>query len=492
MAPSTEIVVAAPRPESPSAPEAVPTERLESEITQLAAHIHAATARWLGLVAEYDRRMAWADWDCKSCAHWLAWRCGLGMRAAREHLRVARSLTDLPCITREFETGRLSFSQVRALTRVALPENEKELVELARSATTSQLEEMVRAFRGAVRAQEVEEAKHRQVMRHLTYYYDEDGSFVINGRLSPEEGAVVEKALRAFEADMEEEGCSAEPLENELETEVFDELGEKAFGEIDEQDAQAVKEREDARDRFFASQMTSDYARRRADALVALADAGLAGASHGRAGADRHQVMVHVDIGTLMNDSLDGRSELEHGAPLAPETIRRLTCDCSIVTAIERDGEILNVGRKTRSISTPIRRALIARDRHCRFPGCTAKVWVDGHHIDHWVRDGGETKLSNLVLVCRAHHRAVHEYGYRVLLQGNGVTFFSPDGTRIETPMPRSSTPTAASEMNENAGLGIDHETCVPEWYGDAWDYDTTVARLLDDHGFGEPRVRES
>jgi hypothetical protein len=426
MAPSTEIALAATRPELPAAPEAVPTERLESEITQLAAHIHAATARWVGLVAEYDRRMAWADWDCKSCAHWLAWRCGLGMNAAREHLRVARSLAELPAITREFEAGRLSFTQVRALTRVALPDNEKELVELALGAPASQLV-----------------------------------------------------------GELEEEGVSAETLENELEAEIFDELGEKAFGEIDEQDARAVKERGDARDRFFASQMTSDYARRRADALVALADAGLAGGSRGRAGADRHQVMVHVDIGPLVKDSLDGRSELEDGTPLAPETIRRLGCDCSIVTSLERDGEILSVGRKTRTISTPIRRALIARDRHCRFPGCTAKVWVDGHHIDHWVHDG-ETKLSNLILVCRVHHRAVHEYSYRVVPQGNEVTFFRPDGTRIETPSP--STPDKVVATNDAARLEIGPETCVPDWYGDPWDYDTTVARLLDDHGFGEPR----
>lgn len=481
--PTTDLAPLRPEP-------TMPTERLEMAITELAAHIHAATARWLGLVAEYDRRMAWAEWDCKSCAHWLAWRCGLGMNAAREHVRVARSLVDLPSITKEFEAGRLSFTQVRALTRVAIPDNEGGLVELARQAPAAQLEGMVRAFRGAVRAQETKEAKRRQVMRHLTYYYDDDGSFVIKGRLSPEEGAVVEQALRAFETELEEEGVSAETLENDLETEILDELGEQAFGTsaLEDGDARAVNEREAAQARFFASQMTSDYARRRADALVALADAAMLGASRGRATADRHQVMVHIDIGTFINGSLDGRSELEDGTPLAPETIRRLGCDCSIVTAIERDGEILTVGRKTRTISTPIRRALIARDRNCRFPGCTAKVWVDGHHIDHWVRDGGETKLSNLVLVCRAHHRAVHEYGYHVVLRGNHVTFFRPDGTRIENPTPKSSTPAAASEMNVNAGLQIDRETCVPEWYGDTWDYDTTVSRLLDDHGFGDPR----
>lgn len=478
--PTTDLAPLRPEP-------TMPTERLEMAITELAAHIHAATARWLLMVAEYDQRMAWADWDCKSCAHWLAWRCGLGMNAAREHVRVARSLIDLPLITKEFEAGRLSFTQVRALTRVALPDNEGELVELARRAPAAQLEGMVRAFRGAVRAQETNEAKRRQVMRHLTYYYDDDGSFVIKGRLSPEEGAVVEQALRAFETELEEEGVSAETLENDLEPEIFDELGEQAFGELaPDADARAENERENARQRFFASQMTSDFARRRADALVALADAAMVTGSRGRATADRHQVMVHVDIDAIAHDTLGGRSELHDGPPLAAETIRRLGCDCSIVSALERDGEILSVGRKTRSIPTPIKRALVARDQHCRFPGCTSKVWVDGHHIQHWVK-GGETKLCNLCLLCKAHHRAVHEYGYDVKTVDGELVFFRPDGSRIESPAPASSDPNMVVALNHQARLDIDHETTVPDWYGDRWDHDVTVAQLMDDHGFGEP-----
>ena len=159
--PTTDLAPLRPEP-------AMPTERLEMAITELAAHIHAATARWLLMVAEYDARTAWADWDCKSCAHWLSWRCGLGMNAAREHVRVARSLVDLPLITREFEAGRFSFSQVRALTRVATGDNEAELTDLARSAPTPQLEARVRAFRGAVRAQdESREAPSRHSSPHL-------------------------------------------------------------------------------------------------------------------------------------------------------------------------------------------------------------------------------------------------------------------------------------------------------------------------------------
>src|SRR5687768_925353 len=114
---------------------------------------------------------------------------------------------------------------------------------------------MVRAFRGAARVQEVKDAKRRQVTRHLTYYYDDDGSFVINGRLSAEEGAVVEKALQVYEDRLEEEGFSTETLENDLEAEVLDELGEQAFGQLaSDGDARAVSEQENARQRFFASQ----------------------------------------------------------------------------------------------------------------------------------------------------------------------------------------------------------------------------------------------
>jgi hypothetical protein len=124
-------------------------EHLEAEITTLAAHIAAATGRWLRLVGEFDRREGWMTWGCKSCAHWLAWQCALGLRAAREHVRVARALTDLPAISDEFATGRLSYSQVRALTRVALPDNERELVELAHHATAAQLEKLVRGYLSA-------------------------------------------------------------------------------------------------------------------------------------------------------------------------------------------------------------------------------------------------------------------------------------------------------------------------------------------------------
>src|SRR5438876_961315 len=116
----------------------LPTERLEAEITEFAAHLAAAECRWLELVAEYDRRRAYETWGCISCAYWLNWKCGLDMRSARDKVRVARALEGLPVVRSAFTAGRLSYSKVRAITRVATPGTEAGLVMLAEHATGAQ------------------------------------------------------------------------------------------------------------------------------------------------------------------------------------------------------------------------------------------------------------------------------------------------------------------------------------------------------------------
>src|SRR5919197_3233010 len=130
-----------------------PLELIERELTQLASHIHAATCRWLGLVAEFDRREGWATWGCRSCAHWISWRCSIALVAAREHVRVARRLEELPLIRAAFLRGELSYSKVRALSRVEDVTREDELLGLASGATAAQLERIVRAYRGVVAAE---------------------------------------------------------------------------------------------------------------------------------------------------------------------------------------------------------------------------------------------------------------------------------------------------------------------------------------------------
>jgi len=152
----------------------LPLERLEAEISTQAGHLAAAECRWLLFVAEYDRREGWAQWGCWSCAMWLGWKCGIARRSAQEKVRVARALAELPLITEEFSRGRLSYSQVRALTRVAEPATEAGLLEIARNGTVAQLERLVRGMRFCIRRDdETEEANVRHERRYLSYHYDD-------------------------------------------------------------------------------------------------------------------------------------------------------------------------------------------------------------------------------------------------------------------------------------------------------------------------------
>ena len=187
-----------------------------------------------------------------------------------------------------------------------------------------------------------------------------------------------------------------------------------------------------------------------------MADTMLAAGPAARTGGDRHQVVVHVDAAVLAGTpGAAGCCELADGTPLAPETARRLACDASIVALTERGGRTLDVGRKTRSIPPSLRRALAARDRGCRFPGCD-RARVDAHHIHHWARGGG-TSLDNLVHLCRHHHGLVHEGGFTVERRPGGeILFRRPDGRRI-APCP-AAPPGRVAAMRTR---GIDHDACV-------------------------------
>jgi hypothetical protein len=135
---------------------------------------------------------------------------------------------------------------------------------------------------------------------------------------------------------------------------------------------------------------------------------------------------VDVDLDLLARDG-DGTVHVRDGPALAPETARRLGCDASVVPILASGGEVLSVGRRSRSVPARIRRALEARDRGCRFPGCDHRRWVDAHHIRHWAA-GGETSLENLILLCRHHHRLVHEGGYSVRSRADGRLEFQRPG----------------------------------------------------------------
>jgi Domain of unknown function (DUF222)/HNH endonuclease len=363
----------------------LPVERLEAEIVGWNAQLSAATCRWLLFVGEFDRRQAWEAWECHNCAHYLDWICGVDRRTAREHVRVARVLRDLPVIRAAFSVGDLSYAKVRAITRVATPENEATLVDWARHSTASQLERIVRSYRSALRNEELQDVNDRHADRYARWHWEDDGSLIVSARLDPEAGA---QFIAAVEAMMTaEHSGSAEP-------------------------PPTLQECPDAR---------------RADALVALAESAMAAGAAEGVVRQVPEVVVHVDVSVLADDDPDGCCQLDDGPTLAPETARRLACDAKLVTIIEGpDGNPLNVGRRHRRPPSALRRALAARDGCCQFPGCGSRRHLHVHHVRHWAR-GGETAIENVVLLCSKHHRAVHEGGdiCRARADGTGVEFLA-------------------------------------------------------------------
>ena len=343
--------------------------------------------RLLVLVREFDDRLGWAKWSFPSCAEWLSWRCGISLSAAREKVRTAQALRDLPGISLAFREGRLSYTKVRALTRVAALHDEDSLVRYALDATAPQVEERCRQIRN-VQPDSVHDA-----------------------RRAWERALVVGVAQYRTRHAVLARGAAAR--------------GWRARHAGDRAGVGAMRKlRTELRRRS-----PSGFQSQQADALVAIAKTYLDGGatesgSSSASTADRYQVVVHVDEAALHGGI--GRAD----APL--ETVKRLACDASVVVVTEDErGAPLSVGRKQRTVSTSIRRALWSRDRGCTFPGCHRTKFVDAHHVQHWV-DGGETSVDNLVLLCSHHHRLLHEGGYRIRRDYQGEYYFTrADGRAI-------------------------------------------------------------
>ncbi len=482
-------------------------KRLGNQIAELSARIDAANYDLLCQLREFDRRYGWEGW--RSCAHWLNWRTGLALGVAREKLRVAAALADLNHIAAAMARGQLSYSKVRALTRVATPATEARLLAVALSAAASHVERLVRGWRRADRDALPDAEQVLLASRSLSMQVDEDGMVVLRGRLPAEVGAVL---LRAVEAALEQVPAPADGDDPTI-------------------------------------------AQRRADALGLVAESALAGGLDPGNSADRFQVTVHVQAATLVaREARRGCAETrtagpaaatpspaaedavprvaaetrDHGvcpdastmpsvakdpstlgpataatahvsAEIAPdtgtdvdgglavieqvgglhlgrETARRVGCDAGVVVLSHgTDGEVLDVGRRTRTVPSALRRALHSRDRgQCQFPGCESRR-CDAHHVEHWA-DGGGTKLQNLLSLCRFHHRAVHEAGFRV--SGGDADgqfrFLRPDGEPLpaEPPLPNwAGAPLAPIDARlAAAGISIGPDTATPEWYGESLD----------------------
>jgi uncharacterized protein DUF222/HNH endonuclease len=433
-------------------------ERLGDQIAELSAHLDAATARLLDLIREFDARGGWGN-GFRSCAAWLSWRVGLEPGAAREHVRVARALGTRPRLAQALARGELSYSKVRALTRVATPETEDRLLAVGRAGTAEHVELIVRGWRRMDRKVEAQETTRRHRNRALHLYPDGDGMVVIRGRLDREVGAVVMQALTAArealyrrrETKNVPAGTSSAPVP--AGTSVVDGSAEAPTME-----------------------------QQQADALALVAEAALHhGIDRGTPG-ERYQVVVHVDAQVLADAEAPGQSVLEGGARVPAETSQRLACDASrVAMRHDADGRIMEVGARTRTIPPALRRALQHRDKGCRFPGCN-QPFGQGHHIRHWAH-GGPTKLSNLAMLCRRHHRAVHEEGFQVERQADGELCFRRLDRRVllQTPLP-AAVPTAPVEQlrtNHDAnGLHIDARTAMPGWQGERLDVGWAISVL--------------
>jgi len=442
---------------SPSSEQSI--ERLEAAITELWGHINAAEYRFLELLAEFDRIEGYARHGLASAAHWLNWQCGIGAVAARERVRVARALDRLPAISAAFSRGQLSYSKVRAITRVASTANEAVLLNVALNGTAHHVETLVRRYRRARRAEEAarSEVMHRD--RYLRFFYDDGGALVIAGKLPPEVGALVKQAIEATMAQLES--------------------GTQPCGETDEIQTRSNVSAETSADPSARERVDDPIAARRADALVEIAQQALRCCNQDRcSSADRYQVIVHIDQAALADGDIpttdqSQRCELEDGPCLAIDTARRLGCDAALVGIVEdRDGNPLDVGRRTRAITPALKRALASRDGGCRFPGCTRSRFIEGHHIRHWA-DGGETKLDNLVTLCQFHHRLVHEGGFGLKATDDGVFVFTrPNGTRIgNVGAVKHGAVLPLVAISRARDVAIDVDTARCGWRGETMDY---------------------
>ncbi len=352
---------ASPDPADRSSDPALQLAELEDRIVQTSASISASTGLLLDAVRAFDAAEGWGAAGYRSCAQWLSWRVGLGLVAARKQVRVARALGGLPRTNAALHSGRISYSKVRAMTRVATAANEAELVELAELSTASQLERICRGYRQATVDESTPEPQRRLNWRW------EDGGLRLSGWFPAEEGELIRQALLA----------AVDSLREEARAESIDASAE----------ARSAEPNDSAEACGAEAQPHFGFA----DALIALAETGLAEGLSPRGGGERTQVVLHLG---------PDRCCIDDGPPLDLHAALRMSCDAQLLPlAVDGGGRVLDVGRARRSIPSAIGRALRVRDRGCRFPGCPCSRFVDAHHVVHWAH-GGETKLSNLVLLC--------------------------------------------------------------------------------------------
>ncbi|MCY3813292.1 MAG: DUF222 domain-containing protein [Gammaproteobacteria bacterium] len=439
---------------------------LRCAVTDMAAHINVADWRFIKLVAAMDCRRGWDERGYCNLGNWLDHRCGLGPCAARERIRIGRALARLPRVDAAFRDGILSYSKVRAITRVATRETEAMLLSIAHRSSAAQLESLVRTYQRVERSDG--ERRPSEERRGLSWHY-EDGMLVVTAAVPAERGALLINALqkivdaRADERDTHYQsllGAVGGPeivaadgdlrVDDQSDAQIVPEprapdpvsheerpiVAADAPGDVSAGTARDLPAGADDLPAPLAFELAS-HEQRFADALVDMAEHSLAnGASRReRRTGRRYEVVLTIGRNELAAQSTAGgaRYHVDPDWGIDEEDARQIACDADLTEFIQdARGNLLNYGRRRRIVPGRLLRALKLRDHsRCRFPGCPHQRHVEAHHVRHWI-DGGETRLDNLVLLCSAHHRLLHHGAFHITADDDEVVFISRDGEVIE------------------------------------------------------------
>ena len=387
---------------------ALTDEELESTLLRGTAEQSAYLAGWLSALAEFDRREVWRAAGFASCTQWLMARCGSSSRAARDHVQVAHRLARTPMIRTALGEGRLSFSKVRALCRVARPENEEFLLGLAMDVTASQLERHVRSYETSQRGLTNEDEVRRRAKCGVTTWTDPEGLVHHEVVTPPEVGMVIDRAI--------EYGCEQRYKEQRA----ADQAARAEGREPEERPKLTAKER-------------------RFEGLTWICNRGLIAAERDPSPVpldDPFLIVFHVREGAAFIEE-SGDVNLGNGMTVAPGVLQRMACTSMIQAMLMGDDgrRPLDLGRRARVASKKQKLAATSLYETCDVPDCEIPIrWCEFHHVEWWGRDGGKSDLENFRPLCRRHHSLVHEGGWKLVLDHRGkCVLISPTGRRLDS-----------------------------------------------------------
>ena len=430
-----------PTPTPSDGPSVVRTEvdDLSARLGELAGHIHAATAELVELLGRLDEIGGWCDPGIRSLGHWASIYLGIDVHTATEQAKVGRQLRDLPAIAAAAAAGELGWSKLRLLGRVAEPDTDKKWLDIARDLSVSQLHRVVGAYRKASDEDNPDRHRHQQERRGLWLFNQPDGLVRIFGLLEADDAAVLRAALEAHGELLWRQDNDHDNHDDSNNDDQGSDRADDTTSDANDDDTADTGDDGERGEPARPSEVDPTLAARdpaasrRVDALVSLVRAALAAGDVPDDGDDLTEVLVMVDHDVLTHGCEVGRCSLNNGPPIGTDTARRLACDARLRPLVHRDGQPLKLGRSQRVANRAQRRALRFRDGPgCAFPGCLARH-VDAHHIWFW-EFGGPTDIDNMCLLCRHHHRLMHEGGHWVRLVEGHPRFYRPDGTWIRPP----------------------------------------------------------